>query len=162
MLYFFFRPKPYELKIKMPETTVESVGLEASITDAAQHIWDLDENRLSPNVDYVINVQGGKKPYWQDDKAQDPLFTSVKTSELRRPTYKAFIALLDNYTAETGVAESVSYNERKENWAFLRAIMQTAPMQFCHKYCVKNGKNVPIDPEDFIKLLNCRFSICSF
>jgi len=125
-----------------------------SLSDAAQYLWDLDVNRLTPNQDYKINVQSGKKPYWKEDNADDPLFTSVDTQAFRRPTYKAFIALLDNYTAQTGQRETVTYTERKENGTFLRAIMQSGPMQFCHKYCVANGDNVPEDPDEFMKLLN--------
>lgn len=140
------RPKPYELKVEMP--------VDISISEAAQHLWDLDVNRLTPNQDYKVNVQGGKKPYWKEDNADDPLFEFVDRSAFRRPTYKAFIELLDNYSAEVGVEESVSYEERKENYRFLNTIMQTAPMQFCHSYCVANGEDVPEDPKEFIDLLN--------
>lgn len=140
------KPKPYELKVEMP--------VDVSISEAAQHLWDLDVNRLTPNQDYKVNVQGGKKPYWKEDNADDPLFEFVDRSAFRRPTYKAFIELLDNYSAEVGVEESVSYEERKENFRFLNTIMQTAPMQFCHSYCVANGEDVPEDPKEFIDLLN--------
>jgi len=34
-----------------------------SISDAAQYLWDLDVNRLTPNEDYNINVQSVKKAY---------------------------------------------------------------------------------------------------
>jgi poly(U)-specific endoribonuclease len=139
-------PKPYELKVEMP--------VDVDISEAAQFLWDLDANRLTPNQDYKVNVQGGKKPYWKEDGADDPLFTFVDRSAFRRPTYKAFIALLDNYSAEVGSEEVVSYEERVENYTFLNAIMQTAPMQFCHKYCVANGEDVPEDPKEFIALLN--------
>lgn len=128
--------------------------MEASISKAAQYLWDLDVNRLTPNQDYKINVQQGKKPFWKGDNADDPLFTYVDPKTFSRPTYRSFIALLDNYVAETGTSEYVSAHERKENWTFLRAIMQTGPMQFCHKYCVANGKNVPEDREEFMKLLH--------
>jgi len=143
------KPKPFELKAKLPSNMTE-----VSISDAAQYLWDLDVNRLTPNEDYNINVQSGKKAYWNEDNAEDPLFASVETSAFRRPTYKSFIALLDNYTAQTGQRETVTYAEKKENWAFLRAIMESGPMQFCHKYCIANGNDVPEDPNEFIKLLN--------
>jgi len=143
------RPKPFELKADLPSNMNN-----LSLSDAAQYLWDLDVNRLTPNQDYKINVQSGKKPYWKEDNAEDPLFTSVDTQAFRRPTYKAFIALLDNYTAQTGQRETVTNTERKENWTFLRAIMQSGPMQFCHKYCVANGDNVPEDPDEFMKLLS--------
>jgi hypothetical protein len=65
-----FSPKAYTLAMEVPDTeNVEAIGLDASIEKAVQHLWDLDANRLKPGVDYVINVQGGKKPYskfWLD------------------------------------------------------------------------------------------------
>jgi poly(U)-specific endoribonuclease len=135
--------------------SVESIGLDSSIEQAVQHLWDLDVNRATPNVDYVLNVQSGKKPYQKHDGASDPLFTRVDESLFRRPTYSAFCALLDNYIAETGTAENVTDTERQEIWTFLNAIMQTAPMQFCHKYCRANKPdNVPADTEGFLKLLH--------
>ncbi len=36
-----------------------------------------------------------------------------------------FIALLDNYSQETGVPEEVTEEEIKENWTFLNACMET-------------------------------------
>mmetsp|Transcript_3736 Transcript_3736/g.10032 ORF Transcript_3736/g.10032 Transcript_3736/m.10032 type:complete len:480 (-) Transcript_3736:172-1611(-) len=149
-------PKPYVLKVEPPEEIqVASIGLHASLSKAAQHLWDLDVNRLTPNQDYKINVQGGKKPYQKHDGAPDPLFTFVNSAPFRRPTYKAFIALLDNYSAETGIAEVVTNTERREVSTFLRAIMQTGPMQFCHKYCRANAPDkVPSDRDGFMKLLH--------
>lgn len=147
-------PKTYQLKVNPPVSiNIDAVGVESSISQAAQYLWDLDVNRLTPGEDYEINVQEGKKPFWKDDKADDPLFTKVDRRAFSRPTYKAFIALLDNYSAQTGVKEAVTNLEKQENWTFLRAIMQSGPMQFCHKYCVANGSNIPEDKEDFMKLL---------
>jgi poly(U)-specific endoribonuclease len=135
--------------------TVESIGFDSSIEQAVQHLWDLDANRATPNVDYVINVQSGKKPYEKNDGASDPLFTSVDKSLFRRPTYSALYALLDNYVAETGTAENITDTERQEISTFLSAIMQTAPMQFCHKYCRANKPDkVPADSEGFKQLLH--------
>ena len=150
------RTRPYELEIEVPESiSIASVGLDASLTSAVQHIWDLDANRLRQGTDFVLNVQDGKKPFQRDDAAGDPLFTSVDERQYQtRPTYRAFLALLDNYIAETGVAESVSDCERGEVKVFLRAVMETAPMQFCHKYCSANVENVPSDKEAFIDLLH--------
>jgi poly(U)-specific endoribonuclease len=113
----------------------------------------LDVNRLTPGDDYVVNVQSGKKPYQTEDLADDPLFTEVKERVFRRPTYSTFMALLDNYVSETGVTEEVTSTEEEENYAFLNAIMQTAPMQYCHKYCCANKEDIPSDPDEFIELL---------
>jgi poly(U)-specific endoribonuclease len=128
--------------------------LDVTLSDAVQQMWDLDLNRLRPSVDYVLNVQEGKQPFWKEDKAEDPLFASVSPQALSRPTYKLFQALLDNYKAETGATETISDQERSEAYAFLKAIMQTAPMQLCHKYLLAKGADdVPEDPSDFIKLM---------
>ena len=151
------RPRPYVLRMEVPPAiTVASVGLDASLEQAVQHMWDLDHNRMEPGVDYVVNVQGGKKPWQKGDEAADPLFQSVKTLQFRsRPTYKAFVALLDNYIAQTGVEEVLSNAERREIKTFLNAIMNTAPMQFCHKYCHANKPDdVPADRAGFQKLLH--------
>jgi poly(U)-specific endoribonuclease len=68
-----------------------------------QELWDLDDNRLKPGVDYVIDLQGGTKGYWREDKAKDPLFSYMNEKILQKPTFKSFIALLDNYETSTGV-----------------------------------------------------------
>lgn len=136
------------------EETIASIGLDSSLEKAVQHLWDLDFNRLKEGTDYVLNVQGGKKPFYKGDEADDPLFTHVDTRQFStRRTYKTFYALLDNYVAATGVSENVTDTERREVKAFLRAIMETGPMQFCHKYCRTNADNIPSDKEGFMKLL---------
>lgn len=128
--------------------------MDVSLSDAIQQMWNLDLNRLRPNVDYKLNVQEGKKPSMKEDTADDPLFTSVDMSALKRPTYALFIALLDNYKASTGTSDSISNSERQEIWNFLKAIMQSAPMQFCHKYLLAKGADdVPEDSSEFIQLL---------
>jgi len=140
-------PKSYTLNTK-------PFNMNASISEAVQHLWELDVNRATAGRDYKINVQSGKKPYKRADDCPDPLFTFVDTKNLfQRSTYKAFIALLDNYEAKTGVTEKVTSKESKENWAFLNAIMQTGPMQFCHKYCCANNSEVPSDADEFKNLL---------
>ncbi len=67
----------------------------------------------------------GTKSYWRDDKAKDPLFTFVKEEVLRRPTFKSFVALLDNYETSTGLPEEVTPEEIAENRRFIDAIMTT-------------------------------------
>jgi hypothetical protein len=74
------QPKPFHLHLE------ESVDLEMSLSDAVQHLWNLDDNRLTPNADYTLNMQKGKKPYWKEDSAADPLFTSVDKRVRKRPT----------------------------------------------------------------------------
>ena len=91
------------------QTSISSVGLNASLDNMVQYLWDLDENRLTPNRDYKLNVQHGKKPSQKFDAASLPLFTFVDRRALHLPTYHAFIALLDNYHARVGEAEVSLY-----------------------------------------------------
>eukprot|EP00538_Stauroneis_constricta_P004554 CAMPEP_0119551048 /NCGR_PEP_ID=MMETSP1352-20130426/4432_1 /TAXON_ID=265584 /ORGANISM="Stauroneis constricta, Strain CCMP1120" /LENGTH=467 /DNA_ID=CAMNT_0007597055 /DNA_START=90 /DNA_END=1493 /DNA_ORIENTATION=- len=142
-------PRKYELKLE------PSFNLDVTLNEAIQDLWKLDVNRLTPDADYSLNVQSGKKPYWKEDSAPDPLFDKVDRSVWQRPTYKTFMALLDNYKAEIGKAEYVPDVERREIWSFLNAIMETAPMQFCHKYChAKDPSKIPSDERGFMKLLH--------
>lgn len=102
----------------------------------------------------IVSALQGKKPYWKEDKAEEPLFSYVDQSVLRRPMYEAFIALLDNYSAETGIEEVVTDTERAEVKHFLHAVMETKPMQFCHRYChAKNPDLVPSSRSGFVDLL---------
>lgn len=91
----------------------------------------------------------------KEDEASDPLFTSVDTKQFNRPTYKHFMSLLDNFCAKTGGSENVSATERGEVREFLLAIMRTAPMQFCHKYChAQKPSKIPADADGFMEIVN--------
>ena len=62
--------------------------------------------------------------------------------------------MLDNYKCETGSTEIVTHAEEEEIRAFLHAVMQTKPMQFCHNYCCAKKKDIPSDSAGFIRLLH--------
>eukprot|EP00536_Pseudo-nitzschia_multiseries_P017987 jgi/Psemu1/53534/gm1.53534_g len=142
-----YKPKEYVLQ--------KEFNLDVNLSDAVQEMWNLDVNRLTPNVDYTIDVQQGKKPYWKEDAADDPLFVSVDRDAIGRPTYRAFIALLDNYKSQTGNRETTTSREEKEIDAFLHAILQTGPMQYCHKYLrAKKGSEIPSSLSGFQKHLH--------
>ena len=138
-----------EPKVFDPEG-VEPIGTDVSLSDAVQHLWHLDSsNRCHPNDDYILNVQDGKKPYQNYDGADEPLFTMVDQSVFQRKTYRLFIALLNNYVAETGNREIFTSIEKREIWSFLNALMLTAPMKYCHEYCIAHGEDVSEDTEEF-------------
>jgi len=88
------------------------------------------------------------------DAASRPLFLNVDPDVFRRPTYGAFASLLDNYAAETNTTEVVTAKEMVEEKIFINAIMETAPMQFCHAFCrSENPEKVPASPDEFSNLL---------
>ncbi|KAL7439371.1 hypothetical protein ACHAXM_009623 [Skeletonema potamos] len=135
-----------------------SPDADTTFNEAVQKLWDLDA-RLTPNKDYKIDVQSSKKPYHKEDAADDPLFTYVKPAVFRiRPTFTTFVALLNNYSACTGEKEDVTEEELQENRAFLNEIMKTAPMKYCHQYCIAKGtykgKEISASESEFKQILN--------
>eukprot|EP01025_Chloroclados_australasicus_P057117 TRINITY_DN7108_c0_g1_i2.p2 TRINITY_DN7108_c0_g1~~TRINITY_DN7108_c0_g1_i2.p2 ORF type:complete len:296 (-),score=39.20 TRINITY_DN7108_c0_g1_i2:65-952(-) len=113
---------------------------------ASSRLWDLDENRLTPGVDYQLNLQTGKRIFEKEDMAEEKLFSGVDPAIWEKRTYLIFYHLLDNYERETGNAEEVTDREKQEMWDFLRACMQTKPMQYCFRYLV--AKELCEDDED--------------
>lgn len=139
-----------QLLNEVPEPTVTEME---DLSEAADKLWDLDINRVHPNHDYAINVQGGKKVYDKSDTARDPFFSFVDAKVLEKPTFRAFIDLLDNYVATTGTAEVVTSSERKENYDFLHQIMETGVMKYCHRLLSKKGL-APSDTKEFVSFLH--------
>lgn len=117
--------------------------------------WKAIHHQPSNHIRSPSFLLQGKKPYWKGDNADELLFSYVDTrTAFNRATYRTFIALLDNYEPQTGETEVVTRAERSEIDAFLHAVMQTKPMQFCHQYChKKDPRNVPSSPSEFKRLL---------
>jgi poly(U)-specific endoribonuclease len=111
-----------------------------NLSAACSKLWQLDFNRLTPDVHYRLNVQRGHKPYAAGDSAPDPLFDFVDQYIFFLPTFKTFYALLDNYERETGTAEIVTRAELEENRAFIQAVLATPVMKYVHSYLVTKGK----------------------
>ena len=49
---------------------------------------------------YIMHTD--TKVYKRTDRAENPLFAYVNPVVLQKPTFKSFIALLDNYESSTG------------------------------------------------------------
>ncbi|CEG43062.1 poly-specific endoribonuclease-b-like [Plasmopara halstedii] len=135
----------------MASTILPSAELK-SLSAACNKLWELDTNRLEPNVHYELNLQEGKSAYARGDVAHEMLFTYVDPSIFERQTFKLLFDLLDNYERETGKSERVTPKELAENNAFLNAVIDTAPMRYAHAWLVKNRKFTG-DMKDFKKKL---------
>ncbi|MFH4976618.1 hypothetical protein AB6A40_003327 [Gnathostoma spinigerum] len=59
------------------------------------------------------------------DDARERLFQYVDQRLLQQPTYRKFIALLDNYDPRTGITEYDSLEEKTEIMAFMDAVTST-------------------------------------
>ena len=125
----------------------------SSLSVACNKLWDLDSSRLVPEIDYKINLQNGKSLYNNNDVASLPLFSYVNENILQKPTFKSFIALLDNYSAEIGQVEVVTSEEITENYKFLNLIMDTGLMQYIYQYLLIHKKTHAKDRTAFIKEL---------
>ncbi|ORX60918.1 hypothetical protein BCR36DRAFT_3727 [Piromyces finnis] len=56
------------------------------------------------------------------------------------PTIKLFNDLLDNYTPELGVSETINQKEKKEINKFIDSICETTPMKYCFNYLVSKNE----------------------
>ncbi|XP_042353313.1 poly(U)-specific endoribonuclease-C-like isoform X2 [Plectropomus leopardus] len=128
------------------------------LTEVLNQLWQLDTNRLKPGTDYIISLQGRAGYVAQGsnnarDRARAPLFTYVNEDKLKSiETYSHFINLLDNYETSTGVAETVTSEELKENRLFIDSMMETEVMKRAHQFLVKEGKSSS-DPGQFKRQL---------
>ncbi|XP_071484090.1 poly(U)-specific endoribonuclease-like [Diadema antillarum] len=128
----------------------DSFDPDKELSAICNQLWELDENRLVPGEDYEIDLQ--RYTFYSNkgerDEAKCPLFSFVHDDVFKRPTFKRFMALLDNYSTETGVSEVVTPEEIKENQCFIDAIMETKVMQQAHEVLRERGK-VPPDVRGF-------------
>ncbi len=70
------------MSLSEPVTDSELIAL-------CEKLWDLDENRLVPDEDYELDLQGRTRfSYDGPDRADDPLFKSVNQNVFKRDTYK--------------------------------------------------------------------------
>lgn len=108
-------------------------------------IWDLPEshivvstmgadgNPVSPGAQVVLQEQGRAGDCLDQDNAPEPLLSGVDETVFEEPTFKTFIALLDNYTAVEGLHETdfseVGNSRWKEVDAFLDAVFESKTMK---------------------------------
>jgi len=110
------------------------------VQEFVSKLWELDINRFEPGRDYALNLGHGKKPWQVHDAAGDLLFKFVnKDKFFNTPTYRAMYSLLDNYERGCDEEEVVTREEKKENWQFLDAVLDTPCGAYMHKYLVAKG-----------------------
>jgi poly(U)-specific endoribonuclease len=122
---------------------------------ACDAMWDTDKNRvaLGSATGIQFNLSGLKRSIHDAaDRAAEPFFTSVNERVFQQPTFATFRALLDNYIAAVGQAETFTRDEKQEEVAFINAIFPTGPMQFCFEFLKKHNK-CAADPNEFKRQL---------
>lgn len=116
------------------------------MTDIYEQLWAADENRctvsargadgtwIDPAADILLDVQRRASGKRNIDAATNPLFAKVNEAKFALPTYRGFIALLDNYVTNAREAEEESPGERAEIEAFLDAVCATKVAALARTY----------------------------
>ncbi|KAL7832820.1 hypothetical protein SRHO_G00298380 [Serrasalmus rhombeus] len=106
---------------------INSSVSDSEIQSVSEALYALDSNKASAS-EVIINPQiliPNSETSAKNDLSPLPLFKQVNEASLfSKPTYKAFIALLDNYERKTGTSESVSSVEVQEQEKFLMETMK--------------------------------------
>ena len=115
-----------------------------NLSSALERLWSLDDNALIPNQDFKLHLQSSTYVSGQVDKAPQPLFKDFNFSCVKsHQTINQLHSLLNNYTAETGITESLSASKIQEQRNFIDSIIVTRPIQYLHKLLVATGKASP-------------------
>ncbi|XP_049550037.1 uridylate-specific endoribonuclease [Orcinus orca] len=97
----------------------------------SEKIYRADTNKAQEE-DIVLNRQKCISPSEardQVDRCPEPLFTYVNEKLFSKPTYAAFINLLDNYQRAVGRGEHFTAQQLAEQDTFLSEVMKTAVMK---------------------------------
>jgi poly(U)-specific endoribonuclease len=109
------------------------------VAQVSQEIWTKDVNRLA-SADLTVNYQSQVAANTETDHASQRLFTHVDETKLEKPTYKTFLALLDNYLPDKGRAETATAAESAENSAFLNAFVGTTVSGVLEEFLICRGR----------------------
>jgi len=115
------------------------------ISKALQKIIKIDKNKFIPGKDIRINPQRSIHVSESGDNASEKLFSYINMKKLESTkTIKLFFNLLDNYTPELGITETINQQERNEINKFIEEICKTSPIRYCFNYLVAKGQ-IPDD-----------------
>lgn len=100
----------------------------------SEKLYQSDVNKAAES-DIILNKQEMvQKDTTREDLCDEPLYQYVNEDLFTKPTYAAFIKLLDNYDRKTGIDETYSPEELKEQQHFLQEIMKTKLMKELYKF----------------------------
>ncbi|KAK7091884.1 hypothetical protein V1264_009506 [Littorina saxatilis] len=110
-------------------STGGSVTCSSSVNDVSEALWKNDVNRVDASM-YTLNLQTKVTDQNTADRASAPLFTRVDEAAINsRPTFRALLALQDNYDPVGGHADILSTQENNEVNHFLDEALKTPVMK---------------------------------
>ncbi|XP_078544728.1 uridylate-specific endoribonuclease-like isoform X3 [Lissotriton helveticus] len=119
------------------------------IEAVSESLYKADVNKAQEEHITLNKQHFCSKSRGQEDKSDQPFYSHVNEELLSKPTYAAFIRLLDNYDRQTGTAEEVHQEKDKEQDLFLQEIMKTDVMQKLYTFFHK--KQLYASQEEFVK-----------
>lgn len=147
-----FSPPAFCLSARriMPQLSIHEALARAgnSISLAASVLWELDENRLRPNVDYTLDLQHSTKENLNASVAHRPLFRHFSPDVWKRTTFGSFRALLNRYDPR-----AISIDTVDDEANFICAIVETPCVRFVREWLVANGYSESKSMHDFCCLL---------
>ncbi|KAM5179716.1 uridylate-specific endoribonuclease isoform 2-T2 [Mantella aurantiaca] len=109
------------------------------IKTMSEKLYQADVNKAAES-DIILNKQEiVQKDTTKDDLCEEPLYKYVNEDLFKKPTYAAFIKLLDNYDRKTGTDETYSPAEIKEQEHFLQEAMKTKLMKELYTFFHQKG-----------------------
>ncbi|XP_074126793.1 uridylate-specific endoribonuclease isoform X3 [Sminthopsis crassicaudata] len=128
----------------------------------SEKIYKVDNNKAQKE-DIILNSQNLIFPSETNDKVDrcpEPLYSYVNEELFSKPTYAAFINLLNNYQRVTGQGEHFTSQQLREQDIFLQEIMKTAVMK--ELYGFLHQKNRYSSEQEFVsELKNMWFGLYS-
>ncbi|XP_077154015.1 uridylate-specific endoribonuclease isoform X2 [Ranitomeya variabilis] len=109
------------------------------IKAVSEILYKSDVNKAAES-DITLNKQEmSQNTREKEDLCDKPLYQFVNENIFKRPTYKAFIALLDNYDRKTGTDETFTEKEIEEHDKFFQEILKTKVMKELFAFFHKKG-----------------------
>ncbi|XP_074643059.1 uridylate-specific endoribonuclease C-like [Tubulanus polymorphus] len=125
----------------------------SDLSTLATDLWYSDTNAATYNVDYKLDLQAKASGSKTSTSKYGKLIPFIKDSILRKPTYAAFVRLLDNYVDQTGIEEDVTREEIQEMNTFLDEILKTNVLQKTYEFLRRKNYVKGTYASDFRKLL---------
>ncbi|XP_070209498.1 uridylate-specific endoribonuclease-like isoform X2 [Littorina saxatilis] len=111
-----------------------------ALTDVSEYFWSNDINRLTSSQ-YSVNWQSSVSDGNTVDRAPSKFFTSVdEAAYTSRPTFTAFVALLDNYNNFIGSTDFLDSQERAEMDTFYNLIRATPIFDKLYEFLLCQGR----------------------
>ncbi|KAE9550443.1 hypothetical protein FO519_006358 [Halicephalobus sp. NKZ332] len=132
LIFAVFSNLGYSERQRIPDFDIS----DEEIRQVARRLRGEDINKAKPSQ-IRLDFQGHTNSRDSGDAASKPLFATVDSSILRKPTFEKFAALLDNYNFEVGRIEKSDNKERQEIIEFIDAIFETRPWKILIDFLVQ-------------------------